>query len=246
MLRLAVFSEQHLLRAGLRCLLKSWGVGEIVLECGSRGDFPALVARANPEVAIVSLNADFDLALLTQLRTLSPNCRLLLLTAGLTPELLYHISELGGIGVLNLLCPVDTFLEYLEAVSQGRCSIDPTVYLVGSPAGRVALTKREGELVGLLTHGLKNKEIATALNISEGTVKVYLSRLFQKLKVKDRFELALFGLRNLTTVGAALPVSSAENGEGLGTSLRGPLILDWDRGRMDRMRTPAKRRRAVR
>lgn len=44
---------------------------------------------------------------------------------------------------------------------------------------------------------MKNKEIATALNISEGTVKVYLSRLFQKLGVKDRFELALYGLKNL-------------------------------------------------
>jgi hypothetical protein len=46
---------------------------------------------------------------------------------------------------------------------------------------------------------LKNKEIATTLMISEGTVKVYLSRLFQKVGVKDRFELALFGLKNLTT-----------------------------------------------
>jgi hypothetical protein len=45
---------------------------------------------------------------------------------------------------------------------------------------------------------MKNKEVATALNISEGTVKVYLSRLFQKLGVKDRFELALYGLKNLT------------------------------------------------
>ena len=51
---------------------------------------------------------------------------------------------------------------------------------------------------------MKNKEIATTLMISEGTVKVYLSRLFQKVGVKDRFELALFGLKNLTT--GQLPV----------------------------------------
>jgi DNA-binding CsgD family transcriptional regulator len=66
-------------------------------------------------------------------------------------------------------------------------------------ARRVALTQREGQLVSLLSQGLKNKEIATTLMISEGTVKVYLSRLFQKVGVKDRFELALFGLKNLTT-----------------------------------------------
>ena len=65
-------------------------------------------------------------------------------------------------------------------------------------ARRYSLTRREGQLVTLLSQGLKNKEIATALSISEGTVKVYLSRLFQKLGVKDRFELALYGLKNLT------------------------------------------------
>jgi hypothetical protein len=42
--------------------------------------------------------------------------------------------------------------------------------------------------------------------ISEGTVKVYLSRLFQKVGVKDRFELALFGLKNLTTGAGQIPV----------------------------------------
>ena len=65
-------------------------------------------------------------------------------------------------------------------------------------ARRYSLTRREGQLVSLLSKGLKNREIATALEISEGTVKVYMSRLFQKLGVKDRFELALYGLRNLS------------------------------------------------
>src|SRR6185436_10936144 len=76
-------------------------------------------------------------------------------------------------------------------------------------ARRVALTNREGQLVSLISHGLKNKEIAAAMMIGDGTVKVYLSRLFQKVGVKDRFELALFGLKNLTT--GQLPVDS--NGE---------------------------------
>ena len=48
-------------------------------------------------------------------------------------------------------------------------------------------------MLQLLVQGLKNKEIAASLFISEGTIKVYLSRLFNKLGVKDRFELALGG-----------------------------------------------------
>ena len=60
------------------------------------------------------------------------------------------------------------------------------------------VTRREGQLVALLSQGLKNKEIASALTISEWTVRNYISRLSQKLGVKDRFDLALYGLRNLT------------------------------------------------
>jgi hypothetical protein len=47
-----------------------------------------------------------------------------------------------------------------------------------------------------VVQGLRNKEIAYALNISEGTVKVYFSKLFQKLGVSDRYELAMLGLRH--------------------------------------------------
>jgi DNA-binding CsgD family transcriptional regulator len=87
----------------------------------------------------------------------------------------------------------------------------------------VALTQREGQLVSLLSQGLKNKEIATTLMISEGTVKVYLSRLFQKVGVKDRFELALFGLKNLTT--GQIPVGDKGRRAGAIPGLRS-LVLD--------------------
>jgi DNA-binding CsgD family transcriptional regulator len=63
---------------------------------------------------------------------------------------------------------------------------------------RIPLTRREGQLVLLLSQGMKNKEIAAHLLITEGTVKVYLSKLFQKVGVKDRFELGLYALKNLT------------------------------------------------
>jgi DNA-binding CsgD family transcriptional regulator len=59
------------------------------------------------------------------------------------------------------------------------------------------LSRRQSELVGLLTQGLKNKEIAAALGISEGTVKAYLTTLYEKVGARDRFDLALFGLKNL-------------------------------------------------
>jgi DNA-binding CsgD family transcriptional regulator len=87
-------------------------------------------------------------------------------------------------------------------------------------ARRYSLTRREGQLVTLLAQGLKNKEIATSLNISEGTVKVYLSRLFQKLGVKDRFELALYGLKNLAPGASSVDTSGDD-------SARRPMAPMW-------------------
>ena len=61
---------------------------------------------------------------------------------------------------------------------------------------RVILTPRERQAMSFIAHCLKNKEIAYAMGLSEGTVKVYLSRLFDKVGVHDRFELALFALKH--------------------------------------------------
>ena len=111
---------------------------------------------------------------------------------------------LGVRGILRKTLPTDLQVKCLQKVQAGELWFEKALTDSFLCARRVALTQREGQLVSLLSQGLKNKEIATTLMISEGTVKVYLSRLFQKVGVKDRFELALFGLKNLTT--GQLPV----------------------------------------
>jgi DNA-binding NarL/FixJ family response regulator len=59
------------------------------------------------------------------------------------------------------------------------------------------LTPRERDIVHHVCGGLKNKEIATALSITAGTVKVHLMHIFEKTGVKDRFELAVHGRKLL-------------------------------------------------
>ena len=117
-------------------------------------------------------------------------------------------------GILRKTLPTELQVKCLQKVQAGELWFEKALTDSFLCARRVALTQREGQLVSLLSQGLKNKEIATTLMISEGTVKVYLSRLFQKVGVKDRFELALFGLKNLTT--GQLPVG--EKGQRLGAS----------------------------
>ena len=64
--------------------------------------------------------------------------------------------------------------------------------------------------MSLLAQGLKNSEIAGSLAISESTVKTYLPQLYEKLGVKDRFELALYGLKHFGPKSSAAPSAPAQ------------------------------------
>ena len=243
-MRIALISDNLVLRAALRCLLKSWNISAVATECGSDGELPEQLRFANPDVAIVDLSVEFDVGLLRKIRSLSPQCRLLLLARSLAPELFFHLREEGGYNIVCVKANVETFLEYLHGTIDGRSMLDPSVLPAGYQESRVTLGPRQAELVSLLVQGLKNKEIAAALNITEGTVKVQLSRLFEKLHVKDRFELALFGLRNMSMIGEAARMPPNRPGPQSETATsKTALILDWRETGSGRMRTPARRRR---
>jgi DNA-binding NarL/FixJ family response regulator len=102
----------------------------------------------------------------------------------------------GAAGVLHDNSSSADILACLDSVTKGCAWIPDSVAQAASRSRRCHLSRREGQLLSLVVQGLRNKEIAHYLNITEGTVKVYFSRLFQKLGVSDRYELALLGLRH--------------------------------------------------
>lgn len=151
-----------------------------------------------PEILLVDLTSDVTFNALSGLQETACQAKIVLWVHSISTELALQAMSLGVRGILRKTLPVETLVRCLTRVTDGELWFEKTLTDSIMTARRYSLTRREGQLVSLLSQGLKNKEIATALNISEGTVKVYLSRLFQKLGVKDRFELALFGLKNLT------------------------------------------------
>jgi DNA-binding NarL/FixJ family response regulator len=78
-----------------------------------------------------------------------------------------------------------------------RCK-KPRVRVSKAPVA-MTLTFREKQIVGLVSQAMLNKEIAFELRLTEGTIKEYLNRIFRKLEVKNRTELALWAMRNLQT-----------------------------------------------
>ncbi|MBI5087250.1 MAG: response regulator transcription factor [Acidobacteria bacterium] len=150
-----------------------------------------------PELVVVDWSPRLSWTVLASACS-EPSRRVMLLARHLEPELVFQAREAGVSAVVDTQNTAEFLTEALEHVAEGECVFDSAMNESLRVSRAVRLTPREGELVALLSQGLKNKEIATCLSISEGTVKVYLSKLFQKVGAKDRFELALFGLKNLT------------------------------------------------
>src|SRR5581483_9968964 len=154
-------------------------------------------AQHRPDILLLELTADVTFSLLTELRNAITGCKVVLWVTEISTELAFQAMGLGVRGILRKKLPPELQIRCLEKVADGELWFEKALTDSFLTAKRVVLTPREGQLVNLLSQGYKNKEIATTLTISEGTVKVYLSRLFQKVGVKDRFELALFGLKNM-------------------------------------------------
>jgi DNA-binding NarL/FixJ family response regulator len=103
--------------------------------------------------------------------------------------------SLGAQGVLlDTSSPADV-MSCLKAIAGGGVWVPPSIAHAALVSRQCKVSKREGELMNLIACGLSNKEMAYRLGITVGTVKVYLSRLFDKLGVSDRYELALLALR---------------------------------------------------
>lgn len=126
---------------------------------------------------------------------------IILLTASLADHSLVEALSLNVDGILLKEGAEHLLLRCLRDVCQGKRWVDReamdralTYSLSGSVAGQhplASLTKRERAVTGLVAKGLRNRAIAADLGVTEGTIKVYLHRIYEKLGIESRTELAL-------------------------------------------------------
>jgi len=152
-----------------------------------------------PDLVVVEMNPSIDLESLRDLCTLAPDSMIVVWADSVQPEFVSQCLSLGIRGVLSRAASAETHIRCLREVAAGNLWIDRELTSRLPDVRRIDLTPRERQLMALLAQGLKNKEIAWKLGISEGTVKVYLSRLYPKVGANDRFELGLVALKNLSS-----------------------------------------------
>jgi DNA-binding NarL/FixJ family response regulator len=196
-IRLIIADDHLLFRQGLKSLLHSEPDVTIVGETDRAGELPALLAQLPCDQLLLDLqmerNALADIDALVQL------IPVIVLTASEVPADAIAAVRKGARAVVFKRFAVETLMDAIRAVAVGNVWLPASLQTelaarLRSPAASL-LSPREEEIARYVAQGLRNAEIAENLAISEETVKTHLTRIYRKVGVRDRMELALYTTR---------------------------------------------------
>jgi DNA-binding NarL/FixJ family response regulator len=200
--RIILSTDREIFGAGLRQALPATYRFEIVHLGGPGGLLIEGLTGEDPDALILDAPPEQSGDLVRRLRAHRPDLPVIVWERVSSTEPALSALGLGAQGVILDCTSSADVLVCIETVLSGEIWVPASIAQAVVASRSCHLTKREGQLVNLVSRGLSNKEIATNLGISVGTVKVYFSRLFDKLEVSDRYELAMLGLRQAGTIGA--------------------------------------------
>jgi DNA-binding NarL/FixJ family response regulator len=203
-LRVVIADDQPLLRAGFKALLESASDLEVVAEASSGTEALEAVALHHPDVVLMDIRMP-DMDGIEATRRLTRTKVLILTTFGLDDYIIEALRA-GASGFLLKSTRVDELIDAVRAVAAGDAQLSPAVTrrlldqvarrlpaaVDREPGRRAELTNREEEILRLLAVGLSNAEIARALVVSEATVKSHVSKVLQKLELRDRVQAVIY------------------------------------------------------
>jgi two-component system nitrate/nitrite response regulator NarP len=196
-MRLLLADDHPMIRAAIEVLLRGTGF-ELVGMTGTGQATIEEVERLRPDMLLLDLQMPDGngLDVLRRLKAVKSSVRVVMLTAGIDDSALLEAKSLKVHGIVLKNSDPAFLLDCLESVRDGRNWFDPELAkrarrLASGSVRRIPLAPRERQLIGFVRKGLRNREIAEQLGVTEGTVKVYLHAIFEKLGVGNRTELAI-------------------------------------------------------
>ncbi|MFS0692753.1 response regulator [Streptomyces nitrosporeus] len=189
--RILLCDDHAVVRAGLLALLGGEPGIEVVGEAGSGEEAVTLAARLTPDVVLMDLQLGqgIDGVEATRRIATARTAHVLVLTTYDTDADITRAIEAGATGYLLKAERPEELFAAIRAAAQGRTTLSPPVadrVMARMRHPRPALTERELDILGQLSGGLGNRDIARALFISEATVKTHLGRIYEKLGVETR------------------------------------------------------------
>ncbi len=212
-IRILLIDDHALVRAGLRLLIETYPGFRVVGEAGNRVDAVNLAGRHQPDIILLDLAMTEGSApdFLSDLVTSARQARVLLLTTVQDPAKHRRAVCQGAMGIVHKGKAPEVLIKAIQRVHAGEAWLDRSMTAglinemrrTGEPSSKVdpeaakiaELTAREREIIARVGAGLKNKQIAQRLFISEPTVRHHMTSVFSKLGVTDRFELIIYSFR---------------------------------------------------
>ncbi|MDE2563277.1 MAG: response regulator transcription factor [Sphingomonadales bacterium] len=200
MIRIVLADDHAFVRAGVEAVLGGSGI-DVVASVENGSAALAAIAREDPDVAILDIRMpDMDgVAVLQAMRDRKDNRPVILLTAQLEDVALLDALRAKVDGIVFKDGAAGQLQDAIRSVAAGRTYIDPQVMeralnlaIEGPGANPLSvLTERERRIADAVAQGKRNREIAGELGSSEGAIKIHLHRIYEKLGIENRTELAL-------------------------------------------------------
>jgi len=197
-IRVLVVDDQAMVRAGFRLLLADEPDIDVVAEASNGLEAVSEAARCQPHVVLMDIRMpELDgLEATRRILEAEPSSRIVILTTFDLDEYVYRALQAGASGFVLKDDPPEQLIAAVRTVAGGDALLSPSVTRrviqqftrvhQQPPQAVETLTAREMDVFRLITRGLSNAEIAGELFISDTTVKTHVTRLLQKLELRDR------------------------------------------------------------
>lgn len=204
--RLMVVDDHDLARSGLIAILGSAEDLEVVAEAKSGREAIDLARKALPDVVLMDVRMpDMDgLEATRRIKDERPRTAVIIVTSHENPEYLRRAVDAGAAGYLLKDVTRERLVDSVREVAGGGSFIERQTLrgvlshvrsAKGAPAPQ-SLTRREREILALVSEGLSNREIAERLVLSPETVKSHVAAILSKLDLSDRTQAAVYAVRN--------------------------------------------------
>lgn len=211
-IKVVIVDDHALIREGIKKLLELEESFDICALAGDGVEALEVIEKVRPDVVLLDINMPNmnGIDCLKQIKSQYSETKVVMLTIHEDAEYLIETINIGAEGYVLKDADVSSLIKAIQKVVQGEVYIHPTLSGIlvreykrkdknNEDLNGTALTKREYEVIRLISKGHNNKEIATELFISEKTVKNHVSNIFKKIKVTDRTQAALYAIKNNIT-----------------------------------------------
>jgi len=205
--------DHAVVRAALRMLIERQPGMVVVAEASNKAEAVPLAAKELPEIILLDLclGEESGIELIQELLAVSEESKVIILTGVRDPSQHQTAMRQGAMGVVHKETSPDMLIKAINRVNMGELWLDrnmtaklvsrmrqdlntPKATAEADAAAQV--TGRELEIIALVGEGLKNKQIADRLCISEATVRHHLTSILRKLDVSDRLELLIYAYQH--------------------------------------------------